>query len=182
MFHIFRVVLSLTLLWLLTLPALERVRADSPADLSSAVNTRVLEYCKDNLGNMVGNGECAALGVQALRAAGAKPRSKEGFPTNRDYVWGKLVLFLEGTPEGTKVTTGSVEDIQPGDIAQFSNARFVTAHFAHHTAVVADLNKRHLRLFQQNIGGKHVVFEGAVRIDKLSSGWIRFYRPIPITN
>ena len=146
---------------------------------ASVVRQRVLAYAKANLGRTVGNGECAGLAFQALRAAGAKPRARHGFPTQRDYVWGKLVLLIEATPEGPK-STGSVRDVGPGDIAQFSNVKAGRAHFGHHTAVVSEINDTRLAMVEQHVGGGHTVVEGAIRLDKLSSGWIRFYRPIPL--
>jgi len=146
---------------------------------ATAVRQRVLAYAKANLGRTVGNGECAALAFQALKAAGAKPRARHGFPTQRDYVWGKLVLLIEATPEGPK-STGSIRDVGPGDIAQFSNVKSGRAHFGHHTAVVSEISATRLAMVEQHVGGGRNVVEGAIRLDKLSSGWIRFYRPIPL--
>jgi len=140
---------------------------------------RVLEFARANLGRRVGNGECAGLAYQALKAAGAMPRAAHGDPTPRDYVWGELVLRVEATPDGPKLT-GSLADVKPGDIAQFSNVKFMKAHFAHHTAIVSDISPTHLGLYQQHVNGQKVVMQGGVRFDKLSAGWIRFYRPIPL--
>jgi len=162
--------------------ALTAILPTTPArgvDRTGVVRERVLAFAKANLGRKVGNGECAGLAVHALKAAGAKPRAAHGFPTPRDYVWGKLVLLVEATPQGPRMT-GALNDVRPGDIAQFSNARLARAHFAHHTAVVADLSAGHLGLLEQKVGGRRFVVEGAVRLDKLSAGWIRFYRPIPL--
>jgi hypothetical protein len=146
---------------------------------ATAVRQRVLAYAKANLGRTVGNGECAALAFQALQAAGAKPRAKHGFPTQRDYVWGDLVLLIQATPEGPK-SSGSILDVQPGDIAQFSNVKSGRAHMGHHTAVVSEISATRLGMVEQHVGGGRTVVEGAIRLDKLSEGWIRFYRPIPL--
>ena len=35
------------------------------------------------------------------------------------------------------------------------------------------------KVIQQHVGGGRTVVEGAIRLDKLSKGWIRFYRPLP---
>jgi hypothetical protein len=148
------------------------------SDSSAPLRSRVLAFAQANLGKTVGNGECAALAFQGLRAAGARPRARHGFPTDRDYVWGEQVLLIEATPDGPKLS-GSIRDVHPGDIAQFSNAHFVSAHFGHHTAIVESIDEKHLTLLHQNIGGKRVVFQGAVRIDRLSAGWVRFYSPVP---
>src|SRR5271169_6430277 len=153
--------------------------AQAGPDGVSTVRGRVLAFANANLGRTVGNGECAALAFQALNAAGAAPRAKHGFPTPRDYVWGDLVLLIEATPSGPKLS-GSLNDVQPGDIAQFSNVKAGKAHFAHHTAVVAEISATRLGTLQQHVGGQRIVVGGAVRLDKLSNGWIRFYRPIPL--
>ena len=156
--------------------------SSAPAnDPAAAVRERVLAFAKANLGKTVGNGECAALAFRALKAAGAKPRAPYGFPTPRDYVWGELVLLAEGTPNGPKMT-GSLNDVQPGDVAQFGNVKFARAHMAHHTAVVADISPTRLGLLEQHVGGQRIVVLGSVRLDKLATGWIRFYRPIPLTH
>lgn len=144
----------------------------------TAVRHRVLAYAKSNVGRTVGNGECAGLAFQALRAAGAKPRASHGYPTPRDYVWGHQVLLVEATASGPR-TSGHLQDVQPGDIAQFSNVRAGRAHFGHHTAIVSEISETRLAMIQQHVGGGHVVVEGAIRLDQLSNGWIRFYRPIP---
>jgi len=152
--------------------------AQAGAAGATLVRERVLAYAKANLGRTVGNGECAALAFQALRAAGAKPRARHGYPTPRDYVWGHQVLLLEGTTKGPR-PTGSIRDVHPGDVAQFSNVRAGRAHFGHHTAVVSEISDTRLGMVEQHVGGGRIVVEGAIRLDKLSSGWIRFYRPIP---
>ena len=150
------------------------------AELSDPLNKRVLEYCNANLGKTVGNGECAGLAVQALYAAGARPKAAKGFPAWNDYVWGKEVCLIEGTAEGTKVSSGSLDSVEPGDIAQFSQTKFIKMHAAHHTAIVDFITPKRLGLIHQNAGGTHgPVFKAAVRVDKLEHGWIRFYRPLP---
>jgi hypothetical protein len=150
------------------------------ADAPNMLDLRVLEYCNKNVEKSIGNGQCAALAVQALRYAGARPKAGKGYPAWNDYVWGREVCMIEGTPEGTKVSSGSLESVQPGDIAQFSQVKFIKMHAAHHTAVVDSINNKHLGLIQQNFGGKGgPIYKGAVRVDKLMHGWIRFYRPLP---
>src|SRR5437016_3054130 len=71
------------------------------------LNARVLQYCDEHMGQCVGNGQCSALAVQAIHAAGGRGRSKP-YPAWNDYVWGKEVCFIEGTPNGTKVSSGSM--------------------------------------------------------------------------
>jgi hypothetical protein len=146
--------------------------------MSETVRGRVLEYAASSLGATVGSGECVALAARALRAAGAKARRRGDSPGKGDYVWGELVLTIEASPDGPKLT-GSLDDVAPGDIAQFRDAVFPKSHFSHHTAVVAGISRERLAILQQNFGGKRFVTRTAVRIDKLSAGWIRIYRPVP---
>jgi len=163
----------------LTLAAIATCSAVGSAELSDPLNKRVIDYCNANIGKTVGNGECAALAVQALRAAGASPKAAKGYPAWNDYVWGKQDCFIEGTDNGTKVSQGSLDDVEPGDIAQFSQVKFIKMHAAHHTAIVDFITPKRLGLIQQNAGGQHgPVFKASVRVDKLMHGWIRFYRPV----
>src|SRR5437016_6273492 len=83
------------------------------------LNAKVLQYCNDHMGERVGNGQCSALAVQAIHAAGGRGRSK-AYPAWNDYVWGKEICFIEGTEKGTHVSSGVLGDVKPGDIAQFS--------------------------------------------------------------
>jgi hypothetical protein len=160
----------------LLLTALPAAKGDS----ANPLNRRVLQYCNENLGKRVGNGQCAGLAAQALRHAGARPRAAKGYPAWNDYVWGKQVCLIEGSTDGTRVTSGSLDDVQPGDIAQFSQVRFIAMHAAHHTAVVDYITPKRLGLISQNGGGdRGVISKGSVRVDKLSQGWIRFYQPLP---
>ena len=152
--------------------------AVASANETDRLENRVLAFCKRKMGEQVGNGECAALAFQALKAAGAKTRAGPDFPQEKDYVWGRQVLLVQGTPEGSKFT-GKISDVHPGDIVQFRDTKFVTAHFAHHTAVVREIDEKSLKLYEQHIAGTQVVTEGAVRLDKLAQGWLRFYRPVP---
>jgi len=150
----------------------------APSPDTVAIEGKVIDFCKNHMGEKVGNGECAGLAFQALKAAGAKPRGGPDSPGKGDYVWGKQILLIESTPDGPK-TTGQLSDVRPGDIIQYHDTKFVTAHFAHHTAIVREINERSLKVYQQHINGTEIVGEGAVRIDKLANGWLRFYRPIP---
>jgi hypothetical protein len=106
------------------------------------------------------------------------PNAAHGNPGPRDYVWGGLVAVIEAAPNGPRVS-GSLADVKPGDIAQFSAVKAGRAHFGHHTAIVTDLADMRMEVLEQHVGGGHVVVDGAIRLDKLSSGWIRFYQPVP---
>jgi hypothetical protein len=86
----------------------------TPVDL----NTAVLKFAKSKVGTKVGDGECATLADQAVKAGGGKRFNQLG-PTglNADYIWGRKVTTL--TTSG-----GSVASIRPGDIIQFRNVKF----------------------------------------------------------
>jgi len=142
---------------------------------------RVVEFARAHLNQQVGNGECAALAARALRAAGAARRAGPDFPGRGDYVWGRQVYMVEGSPDGIR-ETGRLSDVRPGDIMQYRDTRWGEAGgFAHHTAIVGDVDPGtgRVMVYQQNIGGRRYVMEGHPRLDRLRGGWIRFYRPIP---
>jgi hypothetical protein len=150
-----------------------------------ALNEKVAEFARTQLGKKVGDGECTALALAALRHAGA-----QRFPLSRrhgDFVWGRLV--------------DHPSDALPGDILQFRNAvfqgkrwvtkrRWVTWHheYPHHTAIVASVGERGkvLTILHQNTGApgtdedrKRLVQEGTIRMDSLQEGgWVRIYRPV----
>ena len=149
------------------------------------LNAKVVEFSKSCLGEMVGNGECSTLAVEALKASGAKrfPFARDG-----DYVWGEPVA--------------SFKDALPGDIVQFRNAVFqgrsrpnsrgITTYwhyeFAHHTAIIQKVQERGQKVtfLHQNTGGEGVseqdkrkVKQQTLRVDSLQPGgriWI--YRPM----
>jgi hypothetical protein len=147
--------------------------ADAP------VNEKVLEFARSKLGERVGDGECTALAVEALRHAGAaRPRPRSG-------VWGDEL--------------GSLRDARPGDVLQFEGAVFVrtrigedgavmtrTFSFPHHTAIVARVRKRGPRpvlvVLHQNArtgdGDPRVVQELTIDLAEKRRGTIKAYRPV----
>lgn len=152
--------------------------ADHDANSTGPFNARIVEFCQENLGKQLGNGQCTAVANLSLRAAGAKVRPRRDFPEPGDYVWGKEICLLEGTPYGTRVVSGSLDDVRPGDVAQFRNVKFVSVHASHHTAVVEYVNPKRIGFFQQNMRGVLTMTKGAVTTANLHEGWIRFYRPV----
>lgn len=143
-----------------------------------ALGERVIAYCKNHMGERVGNGQCAGLAAQALKAAGAKMRAGADYPGKGDYVWGRQILLVEGSADGPKIT-GDIADVQPGDIIQFHGAVFAHGHYGHHTAIVREASGHAIKIYQQHVNKTEIVEEGALRLDKLADGWLRFYRPIP---
>jgi hypothetical protein len=149
---------------------------------------KIVAFCEQHKGEMVGNGECATLAGQALKAAGAKSRGPDA-PDKGDYVWGELVLTLEHDTTGAKVS-GKRDAVRPGDVIQFRDAKFAgkkpggkgtyTMTFPHHTAVVraVEAGGSAIHIYQQNVGGKKVVLEATLRLNDLTQGWIRVYHPV----
>src|SRR5438132_5925422 len=123
---------------------------------------KVVSFCKEHLNKTVGNGECAGLATQALKAVGARTRGGPDSPSKGDYVWGRQVYLLEATPDGLK-EQGKLSDIRPGDIMQYRNVKLgEKGGFGHHTAVVAEVDEqgKRIKLYQQNAGGRRFVTEG----------------------
>jgi len=147
------------------------------------LNERVLAYCRENVDKEVGNGECAGLAAQALKAAGARTRGGPDSPRERDYVWGREVWRVESQPGGLR-ETGRVADVRPGDILQFRDVKFgEKGGFAHHTAIVAEVldpDQLKFQVYQQNAGGKRFVFKATLhKFKDLQEGYILAYRPLP---
>jgi hypothetical protein len=141
---------------------------------------KVVAFCKNHLDKTVGNGECAGLATQALRAVGAKARAGPDSPNKGDYVWGKQVYLVEATPDGLK-EQGKLSNVRPGDIMQFRDVKLgEKGGFRHHTAIVAEIDEkeRRIRVYQQNAGGRRFVTEGNLRLNRMVAGWIRIYRPV----
>ncbi len=151
-------------------------------------NAKVVAFCEKNLNEKVGDGECAALAAQALRAAGARGRNGDN-PRKDDYVWGKEIFVLEYDSQGLKAT-GKYEGIQPGDIIQYRDAVFkgrkgskgtYSSSAPHHTAIVYKVGAKghELKILEQNANGRKTVAEASLRLDDLKEGWIRIYHPVP---
>jgi hypothetical protein len=156
-----------------------------PAGDRPALGDQVVAYCKERKGEQVGSGECSDLAAHALRAAGANQRGPDD-PNQGDYVWGTLVFHLERSAARPK-GTGKPQDVRPGDIIQFRDARFErrtatgssSKTFPHHTAVIIGIEDRGktVRILHQNYVGKRFVQETSLRWDDLTEGWVRVYRP-----
>ena len=150
------------------------------------LNAKVVEFARSHLGEPVGDGICATLAIEAIKAAGA-----QRFPFERsgDYVWGEPVADLR--------------TILPGDILQFRDAVFTGTRtrdgvpmtyrdsYAHHTAIVAQVadKGRLVTIYQQNVvgPGEDPADAGKVRATLLrmtalhKGGKIWAYRPVPRT-
>ena len=147
----------------------------------NATGDTVVRFCREHLGQQVGDGECFALARHALRSAGF-PGPVGQSPNKGDYVWGKLIAYVRGD-ETRPVIEGQLASVAPGDIIQFRDTKFKshhkTEHFTHHTAVISEVSDKgaELKILQQNFAGKKVVTELNLHVLDLKEGWIRIYRP-----
>ena len=124
------------------------------------LNEGVLNFATNNIGNRIGRGECWDLADQALRAVGAVPA--------RGYTFGDRI---------------DVDDVIPGDILQFTSARFdepgywVIMGVPNHTAVVQADGQDRLFILQQNFAGKRYVTTYDMNPDNMTSGTLEAFRP-----
>jgi len=108
------------------------------------LNAKVLEYCVSQKGKQVGNGECWTLADEALGAAGAHRPGRDGYAL---YVYGRALQ--------------ADEQILPGDIVQFNDAKFVKitetkesfVSMKLHTGIVAKVDGTRIEMLNQNIRG-----------------------------
>jgi hypothetical protein len=172
---------SRILLVLLTLVPL--ARADDPK-APPTLNETVLEFARDKIGQVIGDGECTALVTAAFREAGA--RRFPPFGADADFVWGERL--------------DAVKDAKPGDVLQFRDAvfkgrkmfrngtiRYWEYRYLHHTAIVADVKKTKsgwvVTVLHQNVSNTDNPSK-AVRRDSLNmaelqpGGEVVAYRPV----
>jgi hypothetical protein len=179
--------------------SLQRPSSSSPTSQSSqpspskpkGLNQKIYNYALNHLGKQVGDGECATLTYNALKAAQAQNFDELG-PTglDADYVWGKLIATI--TPQQKNLSS-----VQIGDIVQFRNVSTYkkitqpdgswqswTDSYAHHTAIVAGISGHQILLLQQNVGNdpqrQKTVQKGQIDVDSLQAGTLWIYRPLPI--
>jgi hypothetical protein len=149
-------------------------------------NEMIVKFCKDNLWEKVGDGECASLAEGAMKSAGVRPRSSfKDSPNEEDYVWGDLVYSLEIKIGGRDEKKVPAMSIKPGDVIQLRNVRFQAQSsfmvYPHHTAIVRSVKDggKVLTVFEQNVAGKKIVMVKTFRLNELNNGWLRVYRPVP---
>lgn len=160
------------------------------AERELTLGQKIIAFCRQNLGQQVGQGECAQLVEEAYKNCGAQRRGKDD-PNEGDYTWGKLVAVLE-IKDDKPVLTGKLTDLQAGDVIQFRDCHFegplrdgrrgrYRQKADHHTAVVTSTgdNGQIVHVIQQNEGGNHKVTEATLYLRDLKAGWLRFYRPQP---
>lgn len=135
----------------------------APQGPISEIQREVVNFAADNIGKRIGRGECWDLADQALRAAGAEPP--------RGYTFGTQIPLSE---------------IQPGDILQFTSARFDEPGYwtimgmPNHTAVVHAVGDTRAFILQQNFDGKRHVTTYDLNLNNLTSGSLEAFRPVPL--
>ncbi len=169
---------------LIALPAMRA--AETPDDLGA----KVIKSAKESIGKKVGDGECAALAVAALEAAGAKTTVDFGVSGETgDYEWGTLVE--------------KYADVKPGDIIQFRDVKIVTKTVTNvpgggtrtstatqtmgqHTAIISvNLGKGKFKVLEQNAGPatdddklRKTVRESDLDLGGKTEGKVWIYRPV----
>jgi hypothetical protein len=178
--------LSLSLALALTIGFTSNTATTAAPPETSSLGDKLADWCQAHRGEQVGEGECAHLAGEALKAVGGKRRGPDK-PEKGDYTWGTQVYLVEGAADKPR-TDGKRTDVARGDIIQLRNAKFAgrregggtySQTMPHHTAVVTSIDGDVVHILHQNFGGKRVVIDGKLKLNDLKEGWLRFYRPIP---
>lgn len=141
------------------------------------INELIVTGCKLNVEKKVGDGESASLAVFALKQCGARPKGAD-YPEKGDSTWGMLVYRFDGKD---KSEMGKLDDVLPGDICQFGEAKFKGFTVHQHTAIVRNIvnDKGIVQVWEQRgKENKDVVLEGEYTLGEMSAGWLRIYRPV----
>jgi hypothetical protein len=138
------------------------------------LNQKVLAFARAHKGQQVGDGECWTLADAALKAAGARRPGSGGLGP---FAFGRLL--------------GPRETALPGDIAQFSKARFqgkTNRGFVYgyvmdrHTAIIASVKGTRITVLHQNFGerdGGKIVRRTPINLADRKQGTVQIYRPQP---
>jgi hypothetical protein len=137
--------------------------AEAPAQSTSDVHTRIVEYTLSKEGKRIKRGECWDLVAEALDYAGANWQRPRGFGEKVDY---------------------EQEPILPGDIIEFRKARFERPdgrsgyEMPEHFAVIVEVPGpgRYL-IGHQNYNGRKRVGFAEVDMAHKKRGRVTIYRP-----
>ena len=176
---------------LLTLGLVAYARDNGPK--TSALNQKILQFCKKSIGKKVGDGQCADLAYQALVVSGAEsPDDFRDNPAPGDYVWGELV-YGHKIQDGKHMETGDRKQVRPGDVIQMRDVvieheedtdEYVTKETIdadHHTAVVSDVSENGMtyKVIEQNANEVPTVTTGELHLSDMKSGYLLVYRAKP---
>lgn len=154
---------------------------------AQTLNSKLAVFLSKKVGLRIGGGECAHAVTEGLRVTGAEFTSADlgpDSPAPGDYVWGTLIKTVSNT-NGTWVDSKPASKLQPGDIIQYRNTKFVYPTFStfssQHTSIVANANAAGSPTFvhEQNFNNVRVLRKNAIDLRNLSSGTVRIYRPKP---
>ncbi len=152
---------------------------------AQTLNSKLAVFLSGKVGLRVGGGECAHAATEGLRVAGAEFTSADlgpDSPAPGDYVWGTLIKTVSNT-NGTWVDSKPASKLQPGDIIQYRNTKFVYPTYSNfssqHTSIVANVNAAGSPTFvyEENFNKVRVLRKNAINLRNLASGTVRIYRP-----
>lgn len=130
----------------------------------SPLNKLIIDFALANMGKQVGDGECASLAVEALKAGNGQGIKYSG----KTYIWGR------------ELAAG--ERVLPGDIVQMEDCKFTDGSNAgHHTEIIWKvLGPGKYDTLEQNSGGRRTVGPGKLNVSLLKQGTVTIYRPLLI--
>ena len=121
---------------------------------------KIVEFAVQNMGKKVGDGQCWGLANLAYRHAGIRHRG--------GYVWGRRIHW-------------QTEGVRPGDIIQFTNARYPYAYTdENNTAIILKVAGRSsVKVAHQHWNGIYRVTTTTIPLTYLRSGSQTVYRYEP---
>lgn len=164
------------------------VFASASTASAQTIGANMATYLKSALNTRVGGGECSQMATEALRVSGGEFVASDlgaDSPSTGDYLWGTLVTVISYSNK-TWSDSNKTNLCLVGDVIQYNSAVFTystgTVSASHHTAVVAAVNTagRPTSIYQQNFNNVRTVQQATIDTTKLTAGWIRIYRPIPL--
>ena len=157
----------------------EKLLAKGATTNASEPSKSILAFASKNLGKKVGNGQCAVLNQEALKAAKCKEFPPYG--ADKDYIWGKKIVEI------TKANIKDASKIKPGHLLQYRNAEFsgkvtipngyynLSSSAAHHSSIVRSINGSLVSVYESNSGGVLTTQVGYFDLAHMKRGTIWVY-------
>lgn len=154
----------------------EKLLAKGATTNGSEPSKSILAFATSHLGKQVGNGQCAVLDQEALKAAKCKEFPPYG--PDKDYVWGKKIVTI------TKANIKEASKIKPGHLLQYRNAEFsgkvavtnayhnLSSVADHHTSIVRSINGTLVSVYESNINDVLTTQVGYFNLSHLKGGTI----------